>query len=168
MREVVDVPVGLLTLRHKWASFQLHTVKGLQNRSYSIRANLFPSAACWKQLMRLKEGQSLVDKSGNWLATAGEIDRFPTGQSSKDGIIYPQAKLIQYPWELLHSLEAGIEMDFQLLTKGRKSKPVAKSNTVIGKHSVFIERGARSLLLFSIPRRGLFTLVKMPLFRKER
>jgi len=148
MREVVDVPVGLLTLRHKWASFQLHTGKGLQNRSYSIRANLFPSAACWKQLMRLKEGQSLVDKSGNWLATAGEIDRFPPGQSSKDGIIYPQAKLIQYPWELLQSLDAGIEMDFQLLTKGRRSQPIAKSNTVIGKHSVFIERGARVAAAF--------------------
>jgi len=148
MREVVDVPVGLLTLRHKWASFQLHTGKGWQNRSYSIRANLFPSAACWKQLMRLKEGQSLVDESGDWLATAGEIDRFPPGQYNKDAIIYPQAKLIQYPWELLQSLEAGIEMDFQLLTKGRRSLPIAKTNTVVGKHPVFIDRGARVAAAF--------------------
>ena len=143
MREVVGLPVGLLTLREKWAHFQRRAGKQLQSRSFSIRANLVPTELCWKQLIRLKEGQSLYDEAGNWLATAGEIDRFPPGQSSLNTVIFQEAVLIQYPWDLLRVLHAGVEMDFQILTQGRKTERLDKNSRVIGQHPVFVEKGAR-------------------------
>lgn len=143
IREVVDLRVGLLSFHQKWARLQSKSSATVRAKAFSIRANLVPTDSIWQQMVRLKSGQSLFDGSGNWLATAGAIHAFPPGQSIRNERIAADAALIQYPWDLLQQLESGVLLDFRLLTSGRRSLAIPKTSTVIGKHPVFLDRGAQ-------------------------
>jgi UDP-N-acetylglucosamine diphosphorylase/glucosamine-1-phosphate N-acetyltransferase len=50
-----------------------------------------------------------------------------------------------YPWDLLTQLEKAIALDFSILTKRRRSQPLPKTVSRIGKHPVFISKGAKLL-----------------------
>jgi UDP-N-acetylglucosamine diphosphorylase/glucosamine-1-phosphate N-acetyltransferase len=60
-----------------------------------------------------------------------------------DRIVDEVASLIVYPWDLLRVLDKGIAIDFTLLTQSRRSQPKSRQITVLGKHPVFIARGAK-------------------------
>jgi UDP-N-acetylglucosamine diphosphorylase/glucosamine-1-phosphate N-acetyltransferase len=49
---------------------------------------------------------------------------------------------LQYPWQIFQMNAEAIRDDFQLLTAGRKSAKISKTNTVIGK-AVFLEEGVQ-------------------------
>jgi UDP-N-acetylglucosamine diphosphorylase/glucosamine-1-phosphate N-acetyltransferase len=50
---------------------------------------------------------------------------------------------LQYPWDIFQLNDRAIRQDFKLLTAGRKSQPVPKSNRVTKGSQVFIEKGAK-------------------------
>ncbi len=49
---------------------------------------------------------------------------------------------INYPWDIFSHNAKAIQLDFELLTKGRSSQPISASNTVLGEGNIFIEEGA--------------------------
>ena len=51
---------------------------------------------------------------------------------------------VRYPWDIFSKNGKGIEADFALLTKGRKSAPLSASNRVIAPERVFLEPGAKA------------------------
>lgn len=142
MRDVVDMPIGLLSIRAKWDCFLAQKSRRNAERIITIRANLFPTESIAKKLNALTDGQALYDAAGNWLALSGGVDQFPSRRKSTDRILDEIATLIDYPWDLLRVLDKGIAIDFILLTKSRRSQPISKQITVLGKHPVFIARGA--------------------------
>jgi UDP-N-acetylglucosamine diphosphorylase/glucosamine-1-phosphate N-acetyltransferase len=50
---------------------------------------------------------------------------------------------IDYVWHIFSKNADAIKADFDLLTEGKKSEALSKSNTQIGSHPVFIETGAK-------------------------
>jgi UDP-N-acetylglucosamine diphosphorylase/glucosamine-1-phosphate N-acetyltransferase len=53
-----------------------------------------------------------------------------------------QVAKIQFPWDLTQLNAKEIESDFILVTKGRKSAAISKTNRVWGAKKIFIEKGA--------------------------
>lgn len=49
---------------------------------------------------------------------------------------------LHHPWDIFQSLRATIEYDFELITKGRTSRPIHSSNQVLEPENIFIEEGA--------------------------
>ncbi len=125
-RGVLDIRMGILTLREKWArllgagAFELRAGRGGRP---ALPANLLPTGAL---AARVRE----------------EWSRGPMEQASIDRLI-THGRLIRYPWHIFqHNAEALLE-DFDLLTAGRASEPIPPMVQAIRPEAIFIEAGAR-------------------------
>ncbi len=50
---------------------------------------------------------------------------------------------VDRPWDIVQHNDAALRDDFALLTKGRKSAPVSKTNQVVNPAQIFLEPGAK-------------------------
>ncbi len=147
LREAIDLPLGLLTLREKWSALfpAAHPKKKF---SRTIATAILPDFERCQAIGSLKTEQSLFSKEGQWIASGGQIDRIPKKATATDMIFPGSISLIKYPWDLLDQLGRGIQLDFSILTKGRKSASLPQSVVVNGEFPVFLEKGARVMPCF--------------------
>jgi len=143
MRKVIDMPLGMLTIREKWDSIFLQIGGDQNNPAVTISSSLLPSVHLAKRIASLKKGQSLFSADRTWLATKGAIDDIPKRSSAADSILAEGIDVIRYPWDLLNCLESVMELDFNILTKNRRSQSIPKGVVRLGKHAIFISKGAR-------------------------
>lgn len=158
-RPASEIRLGILTIKEKWDRYlqtkcSHHTKKHLQNKypikiedeNIFINGSLIPTAELISEINNLEQGQIL---SHNSVIYAARID----GKGAENFTIddYNQKDSIQsitecvkinFPWDIFSMNGDGIENDFKLLTKGRKSQTLSKTNTVLGDNDIFIERGA--------------------------
>ena len=116
-RSVLDVRIGILTLREKWERV-LQVLKDSPSSSESIQlpANTIPT----------KELANLVLTSA-----------FKTGSNSFN------LKRIEYPWHISEFNDFCIREDYELLTRNRISSIIPESVQVIRSTKIFIEEGAQ-------------------------
>jgi UDP-N-acetylglucosamine diphosphorylase/glucosamine-1-phosphate N-acetyltransferase len=160
-RPVADLRVGILTIREKWEK-HLHSNVSVLAEDYLqkvfppkietenvwVNAALFPSLLLLEMLEKLPNGSVL--KSGD------EVLAFKDNVSSinTQNVIEQTAKLVviecgfevtilKNRWDIFKLNAQAIEADFDLLTFGRKSAKLSKTNTVIGSENrIFIEECA--------------------------
>ena len=121
-RPVLDIRMGILTFREKWALL-LGTEGFSLGDAPALPANILPTRAL---AARIREEQ----RHG------------PLTQASVDRII-THGRLIRYPWHIFqHNTEALLE-DFDLVSAGRTSQPIPASVAVTNSEAIFIEEGAR-------------------------
>lgn len=158
-RPVAEIRIGILSISEKW--------KKLWKANVSYQTQAYLSAKYPKQLFAKGDnffvnGKLIADakfvekvkklKAGKGLKQNGELLAFNAGAGDTDlkkalaaaeeyaGEVF----CIRHVWEIFSKNGAAIAMDFELLTKGKKSKVLPKSNTVIGKRSqIFLEAGAK-------------------------
>jgi UDP-N-acetylglucosamine diphosphorylase/glucosamine-1-phosphate N-acetyltransferase len=125
IRDVLDLRMGILTFREKWArllgpdAFELGPITARP----ALPANILPTRAL---AARIRE----------------EWNRGPLTQASIDRIL-THGRLIRYPWHIFqHNAEALLE-DFDLLTAGRTSQPIPPTVQTVNPANIFIEEGAR-------------------------
>lgn len=164
-RQLQDIRVGILTIREKWEKMmglpsydkKEDDYKDLE-RSVNIdeaigdgaclmvHGNVLPTAALIRAVKKLKDGEFLASPSGNGLVyriTRQEIiDRYKI-KVGKAIMLKEQVKQIQYPWDIFQMNDWAIRQDFALLTAGRKSQKIAKTNKLVNPENIFIEKGAR-------------------------
>jgi len=156
-RPVADLRIGILTIAEKWGkhlnqSFSFHTRAYLQGKfPINIAAdNLFingaycPDGDLLEAVDKLQPGEALK-KDGILIAARlvkSDIERFsPSADFSwvvsyeKDGIV------LRHPEDIFRKNDAELRKDFALLTKGRTSKTMSSTNTIIGE-SFFAEDDA--------------------------
>lgn len=136
-RPVVDIRVGILTLREKWERLLPKTgvitplIAGSRNTSLpigsrpvtSLPANILPTALLAAALRE----RSL---SG------------PLGQADIDPLLR-DAIVLRYPWHIFENNALALAEDFALLTAGRRSQPLPPSIHAVAADSIFVEEGAR-------------------------
>lgn len=146
-RSIADFRIGILTLREKWEKYlgekvYVRTEPYLQAK-YEIVADadcvvipsvLLPDCNIAKAIKSLEAG--ILTKDGVVLASVESTE--------------PSTSEIEYPGKvfMLKSLTDifsfnGMEInkDFELLTAGRKSRPLSTTNVSFGKCPVFVEEG---------------------------
>jgi len=164
-RQMQDTRVGILTIREKWEKMlHLPSVDKIEDdykdlgRSihldeavkdgicFMIHGNLLPTPGLVKATKKLKNGEFISSSSGNGLIyrfSKNEIlDRFKI-KVGKAVIANEETKTIQFPWDIFQMNDWAIRQDFTLLTRSRESQPVSKTNKVVNRSRVFIEKGAR-------------------------
>ncbi|MFA6400619.1 MAG: GlmU family protein [Salinivirgaceae bacterium] len=158
-RPVSEVRLGILTIKEKWekylqASCSYYTKDYLQQKfpmeqekdNLFINSSLIPTAELLSEMENLELNQVL--KSGDIVCAlrTHKIDpiTFDPSSYSKGAEIQTISDLIKisYPWDIFQMNGDGIEHDFKLITKGRKSQAISKTNNIIGDKEIFIERGA--------------------------
>ncbi len=147
-RPACEIRIGILTIREKWqkrlkaeisyktqdylaAKFPL--LVNQKNSSIYINGRVCPDETLINEVKKLKLSQSLY-KGHTLVAYHGKDTEKIQSKT--------QAVILHHPWDIFKNNGKELETDFALLTKGRKSKPLSKSNKVIGKGKIFLESGS--------------------------
>lgn len=152
-RPVCDIRIGILTIREKW-EFYLKAKTTTITESYLekkfpfkktqqnilINGSVCPNQKLVKDILSLKKGDALY--SGETLIAVNN--------SSADTSDYKNRKTtmafslsIKNIWDIFQRNGKAIESDFEIITKGRKSQKISKTNHVINPQRIFLDTGAK-------------------------
>lgn len=157
-RPVSEIRIGIMTIREKWEKISGQKMSvitedylakkfpmGFSKKEDNIWINgsVLPSPELFKNIKSLKKNEGL--KSGDTLIAvnsgSSKLENFVAKTKSKewkgDSILK-----INHFWDIFSLNGKAIEQDYKLLTKGKKSAKVSKTNILIGKN-IFIEKGAK-------------------------
>ncbi|MBL6656632.1 MAG: glucose-1-phosphate thymidylyltransferase [Flavobacteriaceae bacterium] len=154
-KPVAELRFGMLTLREKWEKLSGQQTF-VQSESYLankfefadeakdklvINATILPDKTLVEQILNLAD-QTVLLKDDSVIAYRSQ--NFLTSFEELNTVVYEDSVIqIRKPWHLFSMLRAAFDLDFELLTSGRMSQNYHPSNTVIGNHPVFIEKGAQ-------------------------
>lgn len=150
-RPVAAIRVGILTIAEKWEKVFKTPVFYKTERELSalfpglkkpntltlwINGKVCPDEILIKEIKNLQTGCALFSGS-EMLAYKGLPSKTLKPFQSKT-----KATIIRFPYDIFLNNGREIESDFELLTKGKKSQLLSKTNRKIGKGKIFIEKGA--------------------------
>ncbi len=163
IRPMSELRVGILTIREKWARHLQLPASYLTQDYLSekfrlqygddnliINASVLPTPRLLRLVSQIESQQAFL--LGEELIAARlsgqQMERLINDQDFGElqgyDIKDTPVLRIERPWDLFRYNGRAIELDFQLLTYGRKSEPLSDSNRLIGSaDQLFIESGAR-------------------------
>ena len=159
-RPVAEIRIGIFTIREKWekvldakVSFQTEeylskkfpTEFAIDTDNVWINGSFCPNVKLLEEIKSLQPNQSLLFANIVVAVNTGNdkkfdyksIEGFTTFESSS------QAMRVENPWDIFSKNGEAIKDDFELITKGRKSLSLSKTNQVIGVEHIFVEDGAK-------------------------
>lgn len=146
-RPACEIRIGILTIKEKW---QLRLKKELSYDTIPYLSEKYSQSKASGDLLNLN-GRVCADdilvneikklKAGQALYVGDTIAAY-SGKNSEKIISKSKATVLKYPWDIFRNNGVELANDLALLTKGRKSKPLSKSNKVVGKGKIFLEAGA--------------------------
>ncbi len=157
-RPVSEIRIGILTIKEKWEKFG-NTVsyltkdhlkdkfkENLSSKTDNVFVNskIIPTKAFVIEIKKLKAGTGLR-ADGVLLAFNSGKSTFNQNEFLKNSTEYTKTVFsLNSLTDIFTKNGEALGYDFELLTKGRKSVVLSKSNTVIGnKKLVFLEKGAK-------------------------
>ena len=155
-RPVADIRIGILTIREKWETFLDSTTTTLTEDYLSekypmvemddnimIHASYLPNLELVEMIKNLKENQAIF-KGEDVIAFFTKDTQEDVNFETYDPLEYHDDILkIEHTWDIFSKNGEAIQDDFNLLTEGRKSKPIPPTNNVIDPENIFIEEGAK-------------------------
>lgn len=159
-RSLSEIRVGIFTIKDRWEAllnkpcevFTIPYLQGLYDASFLdhkeavifINATCIPDATIKNAILNLKEGETLLDEDGKWIASntsERSIGQILLGDPQQKTSI--PANFIKNSIHLLQIHAALIASDFkQVIAKG-ESIQVDASNRLICPENIFIEQGAQ-------------------------
>ena len=155
-RPVADIRIGILTIREKWETY-LNVNTGTKTEDYLsvkyplhaasenilINASFAPNKTLVNEVLALGAGEALMkgEEIVAYYTTNPDespvLNKFSIRQTKSDGL------RVLKTWDIFSKNAEAIQEDFDLLTTGRKSKPLSKTNRVIAPERIFLEEGAK-------------------------
>jgi len=155
-RPISKIRIGILSIDEKWKQhfkkaeisylsqphlsglFPAH----LSSTNYFINGSVIPNASVVKQVKSLKQNEGLAYK-GVIIAFNGSEAALRAFNISKTVEAKGEVMFLKNVFDIFKNNGECIKADFDLLTKGRKSKALGKTVTVIGNRKlIFVEQGA--------------------------
>lgn len=155
-RPVAQIRVGILTIAEKWEKLldrkvSYDTQDYLQkkfplrweNDNWLINGGICPSLKLIGKILDLKPGTSLFAGDVHVASRVKDTDSADWKSATGTKIDFDGDLLqIARPWHIFQHNGVALEADYKLLTEGRVSQPLSKTNTLIGDR-VFLEAGAK-------------------------
>ena len=162
IRPVGELRVGILTIREKWEKWMGGKVSyitqdylsdkypiHIESENYLINAGALPSVQLVKLIEQLEMNEALLSNE-ELIATKLNETQFGKLINNEEfdeltgyDLAGTDFRLIDKLPDLYAFNEAEIQSDFELITKNRTSEPISSTNTVLGTHPVFLEKGAK-------------------------
>ena len=155
-RPVADIRVGILTIREKWEAYLGNTTTTVTEEYLSskypmvemeanvmINGSFLPNKKLVALIQQLQENEAIFLND--------EVIAFYT-KDTQDTVDFETYTAIEYTgnvtqiantWSIFAENGAAIAADYELLTQGRKSAPIATTNTVMHPERIFLEEGAK-------------------------
>ena len=154
-RPVADIRIGILTIREKWEKYLGSTTTTITEDYLSekfpmvemeenvlINASFLPNAELVGLIQELKENEAIFIAEElvafHSRDTQEEINFSNYRHIDFDGDILR----IEHTWDIFSKNGEALQADFDLLTLGRESAPISKTNTLINPKNIFAEEGA--------------------------
>lgn len=157
-RPVCEVRIGILTIREKWekyfgADFSFLTQYYLSGKypqksgsdNVYINGSVLPDKNLFEAIKNLKNGDCLLQNDIIIaFSTPNQIMQLPGDVSGFKSVLYTSSIIrIDRPWHIFEKNGEALSADFELITKGRTSQPISKTNQVAGGGNIFLEEGAK-------------------------
>ncbi|MDO5509488.1 MAG: GlmU family protein [Weeksellaceae bacterium] len=153
MRPVGELRIGILTFKERWERWAQHPVSHsaesylqerfsgvVEDENLYIRATILPDSSLREQILKLTQGSALMHEE-TLIAFHGTQEDFEKRNFNSEVQWKEDFVWLQRPYDFfLHNAQA-IEMDYALVTSGRKSAEISSTNGVVGEN-VFVEEGA--------------------------
>ncbi|MEQ8219868.1 MAG: GlmU family protein [Arenibacter sp.] len=154
-RPVADIRIGILTIREKWENYLGNTITTItedylserfpmveMDENVLINASFCPNAELVDLVVNLNEKEAVF--------YGEEVIAFYTKETQEEvdfstytHIEYEGPVLrIENTWDIFSKNGEAMQADFDLLTKGRKSAPISKTNSLVNPENIFLEEGA--------------------------
>jgi UDP-N-acetylglucosamine diphosphorylase/glucosamine-1-phosphate N-acetyltransferase len=157
-RPVADIRVGILTIREKWERYLQTKTSTLTEEYLSkkfpilvekdnifINGSVFPEPGLVKEIVDLKPGNALLKDK---MVVAARTDKLihPDEEAfDENSIVQFEAPVhqVRHNWEIFSMNGQALKDDFSLLTNGRSTASLSKTNRIIGDpEMIFLEDGA--------------------------
>jgi UDP-N-acetylglucosamine diphosphorylase / glucose-1-phosphate thymidylyltransferase / UDP-N-acetylgalactosamine diphosphorylase / glucosamine-1-phosphate N-acetyltransferase / galactosamine-1-phosphate N-acetyltransferase len=164
-RHIQDIRIGILTIREKWEHYlkiasankwedhyldneqSIKIEKGIGNDDYLlVHANVLPSKAVISKISKLQNGEFLTSGKEGGMAfkfSNKEVLGLHKIKINRSVEFKGEMKAIHYPWQIVELNDWSLREDFNLITAGRKSKVISKTNRLVNPSQIFIEAGAK-------------------------
>ena len=164
-RHIQDIRIGILTIREKWERYlkipsankwedhylddenSVKIEKGIGKDDYlMVHANVLPTKAIISKIKKLQYGEFLTSGKEGGMAfkfSSKEVLGLHKIKISRTVEFKGEMKAIHYPWQIFQMNDWALREDFALITAGRKSKAISKTNKQIKPSQIFIEAGAK-------------------------
>lgn len=154
-RPVADIRIGILTIREKWEKYLGNTLTTItedylserfpmveMDENVLINASFLPNPGLADIVASLKEKEA-VFYGEEVIAFFAKETQEEVDFSTYTHIEYEGPVLrIENTWDIFSKNGEAMQADFELLTKGRKSAPISKTNSLINPENIFLEEGA--------------------------
>lgn len=158
-RSLSEIRVGIFTIQERWeqlmeTSFEVFTVDYLQelysthflNQNeyvFYVNPTCIPNLSIKEAILNLKNGENLIDEDGKWIASKTidrDLGKILLGDPNLKTTI--EANFIKDAMHLLKLNTAFIKLDFNTISKDKKSAEVDSFSRLICPENIFIEPGA--------------------------
>lgn len=154
-RPVADIRIGILTIREKWENYLGSTTTTITEDYLSerfpmvemeenilINASFLPNAKLVDLVVNLKANEA-VFYGEEVIAFYTEETQAEVDFSTYTHIEFDAPVLrIKNTWDIFSKNGEALQADFDLLTQGRKSAPISKTNSLVNPENIFLEEGA--------------------------
>ncbi len=152
-RPVAEIRIGILTIREKWEKhlgFTTSTItEDYLNAKFPmveladnvmVNASYLPTNQLVAYIKELKTDQAIFykDEVVAFYVKEGQDVDFDTYDILQ---FEGETLTVQHTWDIFSKNEEAIRLDFELLTKDRKSEPISSSNNILGEELIFLEEG---------------------------
>lgn len=155
-RPVADIRIGILTIREKWEAYLDSTTTTVtedylsdkypmveMDENVMINASYLPTLELVEMVKNLKENQAIF-KGEDVIAFFTKDNQEEVDFETYEALEYHDDSIkIEHTWDIFSKNGDALQEDFNLLTEGRKSKPIPPTNNVIDPENIFIEEGAK-------------------------
>ena len=153
-RPVADIRVGILTIREKWEKY-LNTTTTTVTEDYLsgkfpmveleenilINSSFLPNKELVGMIESLQKNEAIFHNEEviAFYSLEGQEIEFSTFTKIEfEGDVFR----IEHTWDIFSKNAEALQADFDLLTEGRKSAPISKTNSLINPENIFLEEGA--------------------------
>lgn len=154
-RPVADIRIGILTIREKWEKYLGNTTTTITEDYLSerfpmvemeenvlINASFLPNTELVDLVLNLNPSEAVFHEE-EVIAFHAEETQEDVDLSTYKHIEYKGPILrIENTWDIFSKNGEALQADFDLLTEGRKSAPISKTNSLINPENIFLEEGA--------------------------
>ncbi len=158
LRPVADIRIGITTIREKWEKYLGVTTSTLtedflsekypikeEKDNIMINGSICPTPELVKEISKLNNNDVLVKGEVIAAMRVESTDLENMDEDNVEGVNVVESSSdflkIDYTWDIFNFNDRAIRDDYKLLTQGKKSAALDKSNTVFGK-DIFVEEGA--------------------------
>ena len=155
-RPVAEIRIGILTIREKWETY-LKTEISCKTEDYLsgkyplitekenilINASYLPNAALIEKISNLRANEILLDGDEIIAYGSSQAETLPDLNKLNHIVFEGDCLRVRNTWDIFSKNAEALSADFDLITKGRKSQPISKTNGLIAAENIFLEKGAK-------------------------